>query len=455
MRVSKYHFWVWLYSFIFLSGGWGLAQSDTLQPSDKPLPQKTAVREDVHRFMGFESPLLVRYLSLPYDAIMSTNLKETTIETGFLLLFLLPFALMWSDRAPSVYKWIMGGILLLVLIFSLGSTWIVDHQLAETGAGEVNSKLAQGEGFLHSLRNTIHWGPVKVYTPLRSNGTAPDPLSYPVLCALCLGVLLTLHLRIRDAKKGKQALVVFLFLYGCLWVLLSGGLVHYGLLLFALGPVFAVYAWTKGKSQGTKWRRGTLYGMIGIWLIIAFVIRFENNKPHTLKDAHNLFDQPTALYVTGEYDEATLLDYYRHRFGEAADLINREDTSLVYVAGTRLPFYIEKSDARCVVDNFLVLFNQVQTKYPDKKTQMEVLKASGFRYIVFSLHLGSVDRTPEQSLKKKFDGLATSLFENPNAKLLVTDRKLKLNNSNREEYGIFLNYGTPVSYGRYAVFEIL
>jgi hypothetical protein len=74
---------------------------NSAQPKQAP-QQNTAVSEDVQRFLGFEKPVLFRYLSVPYDVSMTRNVNLYTIDIGFFLLLLVPLALVSGAPPPRL-----------------------------------------------------------------------------------------------------------------------------------------------------------------------------------------------------------------------------------------------------------------------------------------------------------------------------------------------------------------
>ena len=65
-----------------------------------------------------------------------------------------------------------------------------------------------------------------------------------------------------------------------------------------------------------------------------------------------------------------------------------------------MPFFIKKNDQRVFTDNQLGYFQNLLTKYLNKYELAQVLKASGYRYIIIDLKTAEIDQT---RLRTRFD----------------------------------------------------
>ena len=72
----------------------------------------SAVREELHRYMGYEE-LLPKYISLPYDVVMNTNIGTAFVDISYLYLLFLPILLLFSIKN----KFIKISMMLFMLIF--------------------------------------------------------------------------------------------------------------------------------------------------------------------------------------------------------------------------------------------------------------------------------------------------------------------------------------------------
>jgi len=76
-----------------------------------------AKKEEIHRYMGYER-LLPKYLSLPYDVNMNTNIKGEFIDVGYLYLMFLPLILLTAIKNNRIRIGI-GCLLFIFLVFSI------------------------------------------------------------------------------------------------------------------------------------------------------------------------------------------------------------------------------------------------------------------------------------------------------------------------------------------------
>lgn len=444
----------------------------TLHAQDKPQPKDkkeklggTGKQEDLFRFFGMEDPLAFRYLSLPYDAIMNTNLKEFTIELGYILLMLLPIALFLSPKMKPVF-WISAILLLILfLTISFGTTYAnlkgIEPERVASHVSEAISNQSFGDNPVESIQLMYKWPFLQLFVPLNqgvnSISATPDWFTYPLLSGIFIFVLYLLYQRYQTLGTEKKSIMLFGFFYGSLWLLLAVGLPWYGIMIFPIGIMLTVYAWGKKDKEGLfpdNIKRGLLYGFAGIWLLMSISFRMSNYDASTEERASQVFYPPLALYRTGEINEEKVTDMFRKGYPAVARIINQETESLVYQASTQLPYFIKKSDARCLQDNFFESFINLKRKCKgDRNLLNKVFKYSGYRYFIVDLKLPLIDKTPTQTLKKKFDEFMNYMYQNPEIELLSTDRQIKLNSNGQIANAVFLNKGKLVKAGTFAVYR--
>ena len=465
IRENLSHFFRILLLGLLLLPGFASAQNQPVKRDSLAKPQlksNTSIAEDVQRFLGFESPLPFRYLSLPFDTVMTVNVKFFTIDLGFLLLILLPLALFLSPKTTR--GWILGVVLLLLILFliiSMATAYLGPGLSPKEGMAQLSEEMHKSAGFWARMRQYGQFHFLQLFAPMFAGiagiSGEQDYITYPLLAGILVLVLLILHHRYRHAGLEQKALLLFALLYGCFWLMLSPGLPWYGYLILILGPLLVVYAWTQNRPEGLfkfSVQKAFLYGLVGIWMLSAFSLRMSNYSARTVEEAKQVFYLPPAMYRMGAMNETKVLENFRTGYPRAINLLNREDKSMVYQVGTSLPYFITKNDARCFADGFLEFFVQLSRRYEDKVTLIKVLKASGFRYIVIDLNLPQADETPEQNLRKKFDAFMNVLYRNPQVELLVTDRKVKFNANGEVKYEVFLNNAKVVAAGSFALYQI-
>ncbi len=440
------------------------AQDKNQKPPGIEELQGTSKGEDLYRFFGSEDPLAFRYLSMPYDAVMNTNLKEFTIELGYLLLLLLPLALFLSPRIKPVF-WISTVLLLLLfLTISIGSSYCQKYGLdggnASAHLAELMAKQHFSEEPMGVIRSGYTWAFLQLYTPLHqgvmSVSSMPDKLTYPLLAAIFVAVLFLLYQRYKSLELEKQAFLLFSYFYGSLWLLLAAGLPWYGLLLFPLAIIATVYAWGKKGDSGLfpeKVQHGLLYGFAVIWFLMSISFRMSNYSPSSKKQAAQLYYPPLAFYRTGELSEEKVTDMFRSGYPAVARIINQETQSLVYHASTQLPYFIKKSDARCLADHFFEFFIWVKSTHESKKDLNQAFRYMGFRYFIVDLKLPMVDKTADKTLSRKFDEFMNYMYQNPEIELVATDRQIQLNSTGEIANAVFLNEGKLVKAGSFAVYR--
>ena len=185
--------------------------SELEKETAKKVEVYSAVREELHRYMGYEE-LLPKYISLPYDIAMNTNIGTAFVDIGYLFLLFLPILLLFGLK-NRLLKIATMLLMLLFLIISVptgyGSNKLISlaevsesiaRELAEApfmDAPLVNLKLQ-----LTQLANTI-------YLPIHHNLIATfsgegDFITYPIFCLFFLFAFLLLQDRFKAVSLSKQ-----------------------------------------------------------------------------------------------------------------------------------------------------------------------------------------------------------------------------------------------------------
>ncbi|MFK7982113.1 MAG: hypothetical protein AB8G86_19185, partial [Saprospiraceae bacterium] len=85
----------------------------------------------------------------------------------------------------------------------------------------------------------------------------------------------------------------------------------------------------------------------------------------------------------------------------------------------------------------------------DKLKAVEAMKKNGYKYIILDMHVASIDRTPDASLRKKARDLGIFLVNNSGLKPIGTDRVV-INREGQRVYGLsgqeIIRNGTFIAY---------
>ncbi len=432
----------------------------------------TSIREEIQRYLGYEE-LPARYLSLPYDASMNTNVRGPFVDISCLYLIFIPvfFLLGYWKRPIAGSLFIVFS--LLVLTISVANSIMISPQTAsilntKDGIANYLQQHSFSEVPIDYIVAQIHYMFRVIYEPLdhlfKSISGDFDYITYPLLFILFIGGFFVVNDRIKKHDLPYRALVVFTYLFGFLWLLLTAGIIWYGYLMIALGMLYVIYPFSKKLEEEALVLQKFIRGFAVVFLIIGVYLMF-NIRTMNYQRATNdeiakqmLFDPALISYQFGKYTKREALDAFFSDINTVLDKINREDKSRVYRVGTIFPFFIRKNDRRILVDNQLGIFNSLKNKYPNNNVLTEVLIANDFKYVLVDLNTSQIDETPEKSLTKKFNMLMNFIINNPKFKLLLTDRgivipgetqmvrKVLPDTQNGERVGI------P---GSYAIYEIL
>lgn len=433
----------------------------------KPGRKNSVVVEELQRFFGYENPLLSRYLSLPYDSSINTNVRGYHVEIGYLLLMFLPLLLIIGFARKPIFGIITMILSSLLMVIATSNSFIfssslktvrsnipnMDRYLARTAFEDAPSGNIMA--YLYKAFLTIY-EPIKYFFTFISG--SKDGITYPILILFFLVFSFILFKRIKNHTLLIKSVILFLYFYMFLWALLSGGIVWYGYLALPMGILIVIAAAQRYKEkQGWIYKAtfGSIMLFVFIWIGMIYVVRVSHIQQVNRNSGKYLYDSAVVKYQTGSFSKKDVFDSYLKNVNSALDQINSDDESLIYRAGTAFSYFIRKNDKRVLNDNLFGYFKNLQIRYKEKETIAQVLKASGFKYIIVDLNAAAYDKTPDKSIKKKFNNFMEFLRKNPGLELLATDRTIK-NMVQNPENAVTMNevFGEIKFPGTYAVYQI-
>ncbi len=434
--------------------------------------KKAAVREDMHRFMGYEI-LPVRYLSLPFDVFMKNNVGAFFVDVGFLLLMLFPILFLFPKRDISIKKRglltvAVIGLCSLLMIISVSSAFLNQNNLTDPDVGLSLLAAKTSDGILAGISDAVNNIALHAYAPIypliSSFSGESDSITYPILVFLFLGLIFLVHTRIKTHSRETKSILFLILMYAFLWWILGSGAAWYGILLFCVPYIFLIKGMSNQEEQGNNWDFKNLSGLAKrsnllllftvAWMFLAFTHRAANYNPIDAERTKHIYIPPITEYQIGNISKEQLLNSSFPSVVEIEKLLNKNENSLVYRVGTQMKFFITKNDRRVVDDTFLDLFEQMIQRFKNKQKVIEALKISGVEYIILDLALAHNDQTPDKSLTRKFTNFLNTLYNNPSVEMSLTNRKIKLNNTDEEIFHVFQDRGTITQQGNFAVFRI-
>ncbi|WP_421948464.1 hypothetical protein [Phaeodactylibacter xiamenensis] len=387
-----------------------------------------AKREEIQRYLGYESGLPL-YASLPYDLTINTNiLKSQYIDIGILFLVLFPILLFSEGKNKLIPN--LALFVLSIFLFLLG-VWTVDHQ---EGLAVVQEQLLRSappayESFVNGIWDPFNNTLLLAARPLASLFEAASDMAFSGVFAilLLLGGLTGWLLKIRwegSAEKVRY-LLLFTIAFGGLWLLIGSGITWYGFPMLVTLMIFLVYG---AQSTGFEYRNVRSWAVgatLAAYILMSYALVFISALQPP-KNAGLIYQEP-VLRSFGEGLNATeTLSSFKPYLGEAIDYINQNEEDKVYRVGTFFNYHINFNDRRVLEDNQLGKYDEIMRALDGEEDAfIDVLKAERFRYILFDMNTASLDRTPEKSLTEKTRRFSQMLFTSPKVRLIFTDNVVK------------------------------
>ena len=414
----------------------------------------SATREELHRYMGYEE-LLPKYFSLPYDVAMNTNISGPFLDISYLFLLFLPILILFGIK-NRLLKIATVGLMLLFMIISLPSGYR-SNKIVPISADEVGitlSKEIEMTPFmsmpLAHIKLQLTYIANTIYLPIHHNlinaiSGEGDAITYPIFFLLFSLVFFILQNRMKDSSKLAQMLAYFFLMYCFLWLILGAGVIWYGLLMLPLGLIFVGVDAMK-KQRKTNFFKYTFFLFGSFWMVCALTYRL-GNYPTFLTDEQKKLGATqtefnkgaihvgTLMYGLGKTNKAGLIDFLFPAYNDVLTQINSQPDALVYRVGTYFQYFISRNNERVLEDNQLAFFDNTYNLVPDKLNLVRVLKDQGYRYLIVDYNVASIDRTPDESLRKKTRRFQDFLVNNEALQIIGTDRVV-LNSNGQRVYGV-------------------
>lgn len=385
------------------------------------------IYEEISRFMGYEAGVL-RFTTVPYDVTMKTNVHIYAADIGFLLLLLVPlfmFVLKPEQLPFNLLKMLLVTVALATAIFSV---YISDMDVALTSISKTMiTDIKPGTEVIpwlyELLIKVIVWigsAFIFLYSAMHQTGIMVTYLIVFVVCALFY--FLFRH-SLKQISPSLKILTGLLFIYFIFWILLASAISWYGILGLALGPlvIFAFIEKKESLFQMDRFIRIGSFAFVGIWIMMSAMLRLTHTNP---------IDAPIQKYYMPEFAEYQAGNWTAKEAREkligaylpAIYEMNKDKTARIIRVATFINYFIESNDKRVYIDNQLNILGSLIEQSSDRREVIERLRNAEIKYILLALNVGANDITPEQSVKAKAIKLMEFIYNNPDLRLITTDR---------------------------------
>jgi len=408
--------------------------------SDLNLPSTTSSREEIQRYAGYED-LPVLYITLIYDTLLGSNIPVLYLDTGFILLVIFPFLFITFNFRNNRLKWILYllfiGILLFLVIPSSYQTFLKSGLTINSPFKNVFSQI-----FIE-IHKFLEPSFVLISELLSSLTPYFSQITYPSLIIIFLIFLVGFGKLFIEFSKEIQFLSISLLSIIFLWNLSSSGIPWYGLLAFPIGLIIL-----------SKRNHLAIIFLILFQLIMhlsARLARYEDSS----SNSNQLYESASAAWQTNQINQNKYKELLTGLPTEVIVYLNKDIESKIFRVGTNLHFFITKNDKRVFQDNHLDFFDEISNKKLNINRVNKILKKRGFKFMIVDLTYYSLDKTPEKSLKKKYDLFFEYLSQNNGIRLIFTDRIVLDNREGVAKNGIGGFDQKIMKHGTIAIFQII
>jgi len=403
------------------------------------------LREEAQRYMGYES-LPSRYITLPFDSTMGTNLNLLPYDFGVLFLLFFPLYFVWTFK-KSIY-WLFP-FLLAFLAISIPSAFASYYQIP---LNDLSIQLISLKNSNPEIIFLIVSFFVQIFLPLSQSwetffDSHPEFSSqYSYFIILVFPLILLVYLIFFQRKwKENEALISLFILTVFFWVLLSSGIPWYGIFIIPIGILILLIGSTKFNIV-----QPFIIFSVGLWFF------FRLNGYYAKKDLQSyMVEAATIQYQMGVLEESKYQEILTKTPVKLIEFLNQNLDHKIYRNGTNLHYFLKNNHERVLEDNQLGTFKMLFEAFPEKSQLIKAMEVSGIKFLIIDLNMANIDKTPDKSLLKKYENLITILYENPKLQLIYTDRIVRSSETGELLQMMFDKGQEIVNPGSMAVFMII
>ncbi|MGA1544377.1 MAG: hypothetical protein ACO388_06105, partial [Saprospiraceae bacterium] len=217
--------------------------------------------------------------------------------------------------------------------------------------------------------------------------------------------------------------------------------------LFPISILLLLYGWDKMEL----WNKNLL--LIFIIIQIALQLPYRYARYYDTDRSNGLpLESAVSAYQTRQIDQVQYISLLTDLPPKLLNYLNQDLSSKIYRTGTNLHFFILQNDKRVFEDN---QFGRLEYFFGKNETFRRFLKEKGFRFVILDLAMGSLDTTPEQSLKSKQEKAVELLRETQGLRLLYTDRVIVDEATGSSQQNLGNKESKVIRKGKLAIFEVL
>lgn len=391
-------------------------------------------REEIKRYMGYETGLPL-YLSLPHDLTMNVNVPFSRyLDVSFLFLLLLPFLLMGKNLIRNTGVQIMLLGVWTVSIYALYG--LIDRPDAETISTLIQNRLGVHEGWLSQLIVPVHVQIQHLFIGLSKVFMAPfNAISnlnfYWVFMTLIVGgvgVFWLMKKRLSTLPERLKQILAFALALGGFWFFFGNAIIWYGFAFFALSFLWMAYYFENSgaltPNEDDSFVKPVWRGAVLTSIVLSASLFFVSGT-QSQENAQYIFQGAFLRYASSSQDVSRTQAQFIPYMEEMMKRLNANPDEKIYRVGTGFNYHILDNDKRVLSDNQLGLYDQISTNLDKKEDFIQLLKISGFKYILYDLNTGSIDNTPEQSMRKKAVEFFNLMINSTDLNPLYTDNFIR------------------------------
>lgn len=219
--------------------------------------------------------------------------------------------------------------------------------------------------------------------------------------------------RNKERSVRLKDLLIMSLIYWGLWLVLARGIIWYGFggfifLLLILGEILLTIKEKKFKALNILTTTA-----LALWFICILFLRSTY-----LPSGGIYVDNMGIAYAHGMINEAEYMKIKTPVYIQIYEKLNAEikgnpeNPPKIYRVGTFIKYFIAKNDSTVLDDHQLDAFISIYLDRNPQKTA-ERMKNSGFKYIIIDTNTASIDKTPEQTLAKKYTLFMDFIKNNP------------------------------------------